>query len=486
MIISNIVIRRGLFEKAFSFSNKNNLICSQGNSVGKTTLLRVLLYSLGYNVPGTKRFPIEKYEYEVTVITDKGEKLVLIRQSHSYIICIIDDNSSIYYLPEQLNLVHAMLFNTPNVNILNNILGTYYLDQEKGWTLLNRGKVIGSIHFNLEDFIQGLSGRDCSDLKKQKEWLELELSKYEQISNVTKYKETLDVIDGSILRENPDEELDAQIQLKQIELNSVKRELSQIDRILKSNKQFKKFVEDMKLMVETPDGTSMIVTADKVVGLNDSIEYLIAKRRIRAIEYNSLSNEIEKLRSKKTQDMSSLFSVKSISDAFDEMVQMFPYGYVKIEGIKNHLKEQLVQIKKQISDKTRKSNDVVSSLYSTVVRYANELGIGNESSMNLNYLFTSNMKILSGALLHKTVFSFRLAYIQEIKKILGVKLPIILDSPSGKEIDSNNIHLMINILKRDFSDHQIIIASINEYDLPGVNKIVLENCLLEGMSIMEP
>lgn len=480
MIISDLVIRMGLFEKTFTFSDKSNLIFSTENSVGKTTLVRLILYSLGYTVPGTKRFPIEKYEYEVHVKTDQGEILELKRQSSDVIVCKIGDTANSYYLPNQANQVHALLYNTVNFNILNNILGTFYLDQEKGWTLLNRGRVIGSIHFNLEDLIQGLSGRDCTDLKTQKEWLEQELAKYEQISNVTKYKEALDKVDGSLLRESPDDELDAQIKLKQIELNNIRRELSRIDRVLNSNKQFKKFVEGMNLTVETPQGTSIRVTADNVVGLNDSIDYLVAKRKIQALEYGKVSNIIDQLRSKKKQDMSSLFSVQSISDAFDEMVQKFPYGYLKIEEIKDNLKKQLTEIKRQISDKTRSNNSVVNSLYSNVIKYAKELGVDDDGSMNLNYLFTTNMKILSGALLHKTVFSFRLAYISEIKKLLGVKLPIILDSPTGKEIDSANVSLMINILKRDFSDHQIIIASIYEYDLLEVNKIELKNRLLEG------
>ena len=98
---------------------------------------------------------------------------------------------------------------------------------------------------------------------------------------------------------------------------------------------------------------------------------------------------------------------------------------------------------------------------------------------NINDLFTSNLSVLSGALLYKTVFAFRLAYILEVKRILGVTLPIILDSPSGKEIDNQNIQMMINILKRDFSDHQIIIASIFEYDLPDVNVIEIKKRLLE-------
>ena len=481
MIINNLIIRRGLFKKAFSFSDKGNIIYSTANSVGKTTLMRVLLYSLGYNVPGTKRFPIEKYEYEVSVTLDDGKGLILRRPTAEIIESRIGEIFCSYFLPDQMNQVHAMLFNTGNIDILNNILGTFYLDQEKGWTLLNRGRVIGSIHFNLEDFIQGLSGIDCSELKKQKNLLEQEIAKYEQISNVTKYKETLDVAEGSLLKESPEDEIDTQIRLKQIELNSIRRELSRIDRVMNSNKQFKKLVEEMKLMVETPQGDAIRVTEDNIIGLNDSIEYLIAKRKIMAVEYNSLTRAVDKLRAKKTPKEDSMFTVKSIADAFDEMVQKFPYGYVKIEEIKENLKRQLFEIKQQIYEKTRSNNKVVGSLYANVIRYADELGVRDESLTNLNYLFTTNMKILSGALLHKTVFSFRLAYILEVKKLLGVKLPIILDSPSGKEIDATNIALMINILKRDFSDHQIIIASIYEYDLPEVNKIELKKRLLEDI-----
>ena len=68
-----------------------------------------------------------------------------------------------------------------------------------------------------------------------------------------------------------------------------------------------------------------------------------------------------------------------------------------------------------------------------------------------------------------------------MEKCLNIKLPIILDSPSGKEIDSENIKKLITILKRDFSDHQIIIASIFEYDLNSVNKIEITNRLIESI-----
>lgn len=479
MKIGRLSIRQGMFEKVFDFSNGNTLIFSKDNSVGKTTLIRTLLYSLGYRIPGTKLFPIEKYEYEVEVTIDSGRLLRLNRRSIDYIVRHEGEEEQTYCIPDQLDELHSLLFNTQDVNILDNILGTFYLDQEKGWTLLNRGVVIGSIHFNLEELIQGLSGRDCSELKRQESLLENEFHRYEQISNVTKYKETLEKADGSILSESEDDELDAQIELRQIELNYAKKELARIDNILKTNRQFKAYVNDMKLMVRTSQGEDIRVTADNLVGFSDSVEYLIAKRNIQAIEVKKLSAIIDQLKKKKSQKDTSFFTVKTVGDAFDEMVQKFPYGYLKIEQIKEGIKKQLKEVRKQISERTRYNNEVLNSMYGNVLKYAKVLGVGDSDTIRLNYLFTSNLKVLSGALLHKTVFAFRLAYILEIKRLLGVTLPIIMDSPSGKEIDASNIALMINILKRDFSDHQIIIASIKEYDLPELHKIELKNRLTD-------
>lgn len=477
MIIEEVTIRQGLFEKIVSFSDRNNLIHSQSNSVGKTTLMRVILYSIGYSVPSTKMFPLDKCEIEARVITDDGNAIELVRHSPNYMVCYEGDEKQTFCLPEQQAELQAKIFKTEDVDILDNLLGVFYLDQEKGWTLLNRGVVIGSIHFNVEDFIQGLSGRDCSELKRQKNKLEIELGKYEQISNVTKYKESLARSSGSLLKEDPDDALDSLIEQKQVELNLAQKELSRIDKSLKNNQQVKHFIGQMKLTVEAPNGELFRITANNVVGLNDSIDYLIAKRKIQAVECNKLINTISRLKEQKKERTEVFFTVESIADAFDEMVQKFPYGYVKVEGIKENLKEQLRTVKKQITERTKHNNEVLNSLYANVIKYAEELGV-NEG-VNINYLFTSNLRVLSGALLHKTVFAFRLAYILEVKKILSVTLPIILDSPSGKEIDTQNVQMMINILKRDFSDHQIIIASIFEYDLPEVNRIEIRKKLLE-------
>ena len=481
MIIKSLNIKKGMDVKRFLFSHGNNLIYSKENARGKTTLLRLLLYSLGYNIPGTKQFFFNNCETVTELYTDWGEYIILVRPSVDYIVCHIGTVQQTICLPDQKSYLDGLLFGELNSNILNNLLGAFYFDQEKGWTLLNRGTVIGSIHFNVEELIQGLSGRDCTELKEQETKLSRELLRFQQISNVSKYKESLEHEYGSIITEQFDEELEVQIAQKQLELNDIKTELKRIDKVLQSNQRVKSFIEDMKLLVRTPSGEQIPVTSDNLVGLNDCIELLISKRKINALEYKELSNSLNSLlQEKQSQDEPKLFSVDSIADLFDEMVKKFPFGHVKIEKVINELKKSIAKVRAQIIETTKKDNEIVASIYGNIVKYAKQLEIGDSSSIAQNYLFTSNLKELSGALLHKTVFSFKLAYILEIKKRLGIVLPIILDSPSGKELDQKNVQLMMSILSRDFADHQIIIASINDtYDLPDLSIIELKTMLME-------
>ena len=75
MIIRSIRIKEGLFSRFIEFSANANLIHSKQNSKGKTTLLRFLLYSLGYNIPNTRKIKFERCEVETVVYTEKKYSL---------------------------------------------------------------------------------------------------------------------------------------------------------------------------------------------------------------------------------------------------------------------------------------------------------------------------------------------------------------------------------------------------------------------------
>lgn len=482
MIIQSIRIKEGFAERTFDFTDSVNLIFSKENSKGKTTLLRFMLYSLGYNIPNTRKIRFDRCEIVTTILVDNVGKMVLSRYSNDFIEATVADEKKTYILPDQLHDLHKVIFGTDNTDVLNNILGAIYADQEKGWTLLNRGTAIGSIRFNIEELIRGLSSCDCSDLIRKETQLSKELSKYRQMASVAKYREEIVAESGTLVSDSYSVESDATIAQLLMQQKALQSELRRIDKSLSGNKRVRQYVAEMKLTVRLPDGTIFPITADSIVGLTDTIDFLIAKRKIVSADLRSVMHQLANTQKEQENEAEQLafFQSESMIDIFDRRIASVPIDASAIAKEIKRLEKMLKVVRKEISRKTKSDTGVVMSLYENMVKYAAELGVGNSESIASSYLFTSNLKELSGAVLHKTVFAFRLAYITEIEKHLGIKLPIILDSPSGKEVDQANIQLMVNILKRDFSGNQIIIASIFQYDFETVNTIEIVNRLIEN------
>ena len=117
-----IKLREANDEKLITFSERNNHVFSIANSKGKTTLLRLLLYSIGYNIPGTKNFNFDKCYVECQVEIATGEEVTLIRETQSYIVVKYNGEVITYPLPGQVLELHSMLFGTKNVNLLRNLL----------------------------------------------------------------------------------------------------------------------------------------------------------------------------------------------------------------------------------------------------------------------------------------------------------------------------------------------------------------------------
>lgn len=85
MIFNSIYIEETGNKRLIVFSDRNNLIHSLANSKGKTTLLRLMLYSIGYSIPNTKHIKFENCKVESQITLDSGEVLVLCRESRDYI-----------------------------------------------------------------------------------------------------------------------------------------------------------------------------------------------------------------------------------------------------------------------------------------------------------------------------------------------------------------------------------------------------------------
>ncbi len=482
MIFKSIHLKEGFFERTIVFSEGVNLIHSDKNSCGKTTLLRFMLYALGYSIPNTRKIKFDRCEVEMVINCETVGEIILIRNSDVAIETTIQNEKRTFVLPEQQEDLHKIIFGTDNIDILRNILGAFYVDQEKGWTLLNRGVVIGSIHFNIEELIRGLANCDCSDLIRKEAQLSRELTKYKQMFSVAQYRETLDEEAGELVTDSFNEETDVIVNQLLMRQKRLKSELRRIDNTLSDNRRFKQFVVDMRLLVQAPDGSTFPVTENNIVGFNDAIDLLVTKRKMVSTEFADVSSRIERLEKDKNREYEQLEFYKSASqlEIFDKRIARMPMNPVAIKQEISRLEKEIKLIRADISNITRNNNSVVAAISKNVIKYAKELGLGSEETIPAAYIFTSNLKELSGAILHKTAFAFRLAYITVIEDVLKIRLPIILDSPSGKEVDQINIKIMMDILKRDFSDHQIVIASIFNYDFDEVKIIEIKECLIKS------
>ena len=296
----SIHIKEGMFERNVEFSDLVNLIYSKKNSRGKTTLLRFMLYGIGYTVPNTRKIKFDKCEVETVIQTEKNGIIKLLRNDLSTIKIEKDGNISTFVLPEQEFMLHALLYSTNNADLLKNILGTFYVDQEKGWTLLNRGVVIGSIHFNIEELIRGLSGIDCSELVEKEAKLSREIDKYKQMFSVAQYQETLEK--DSLVRPDYTDEVDTELDQLLIKQAYIKSELKRIDETLADNRKFKKFVSEMKLLIMAPNGDTIPVTEENIVGLSDAINILVVKRKSTAAKVAEITKQIEKLKKKRDKE----------------------------------------------------------------------------------------------------------------------------------------------------------------------------------------
>lgn len=468
MIIQSLTITEGKKTKTYKFSPHANLVHSDDNTVGKTTLLRLMLYALGYQIPNTKNMKFEKCITQV-VLTSNG-KTFQIKRENEYLLVDDETSTEYYILPTELNQFHAVVFGTDNNDVLNNLLGTFYMDQEKGWTLLNRGKVIGSISFSIEKLILGLSERDYQKLQSELQLLEREVKKYQQMRDIAQYQREIYEEKGDIVHDTYDETLQRDLSVYMFDVEALRKELKQITDTIADNTSIRKFIEKMSLWVKAPDGTKIPVNEDTIIGLDDNNDFLISRKHLLTSQIAKLEQKIENLRSM-IYYQSQQPTTETLIESFDKNLSQIAIDAKAVTSILNELIERQTEVRRQLTELAKNNNDILEQMYSDILSYGVELGLTQYMSSGIGFVFTRNLKELTGATLMKMVFAFKMSYIRAVDRVLNIKLPLILDSPSGKELDQYNIQKLMDIINRDFSENQVIIASIYHYKIDNLTTI---------------
>lgn len=476
MIINYLIVNDDNVQYKYSLEKTSNLIFSKDNSKGKTTLLRFILFALGYQIPATEGIgDFSRFTFELS-IESCNRNFLLIRKDN---IISLQSQEGIteFLLPSQENELHSVIFNISEISILQNLLSVYYIDQEKGWTMLNRGKIIGNIRFNIEEFIAGISNIDITNLINEKNTISLELKKYRYFKNVVDIKNEYQDIDvtTSFNKMNLEELLQKQREL-QLDLMRVSELRKGISQIISNNKSFSNLLIDLGIVINH-NGEEFIITEEDLSDFNSNQFMLKIKENNYKIEEEKIKNEL-KLLTSSINEKNTLFSIESIVEEMEKSIETWGIDINKIDKVISQLNNKRNKLNEQIKEKLSFNNNQLTDYYEIVNKYAIELGI-KEYIINDSprFILTNKLKGFSGRVLAQMAFIFKLSYIKAIDSKYGLKLPIIIDSPRTNELSEESTKNMLTILKRDFADHQIIIASIYDNDILNDNIICLDNGL---------
>ena len=465
-------------QKVFSFEDNVNIVFSTKNSVGKTTLLRLLIYALGYPIPSTRGIRFSDYETILKVVGAKDENFVLTR-NRDYIEVLHNNEEKGYSLPVEQNELHSLIYGITNLEVIDNLLGAFYLDQEKGWTLLNRGKAIGNIHFSIESLLRGLSNRSNEELAQRLIVIKREIQKYKHMLDIALYKSEINRLGEISFIESPADDIENELEVLYCERKPLEEELIRLKSVIRKNTNFEKFITSFKLRVKAQNGEEVPVNKETLIGYGDTSDLLVARQKINFEQIAAIDRKIALLKAQQN-DEAMLFDIKTSLQQFDSEITKINVDALATQKIIVKLEKERKLLQERVINSVKQDNPLVGELHQLISSYAARLGLGEKYvSARNDYIFTNDLKSLSGAIYHKIVFAFKISYVKLIQQYTGVSLPLILDSPSGREVSMENIHEMMAILADDFTDHQIIIASIySSYDFTSENIIELKDKLL--------
>lgn len=453
---------------------------SGNNSTGKTTLMRAILYTLGFSVPSTELVHFEDFEFRLDLLNN-DKFYTLQRKSNLFTI-----NEQEFDLPVDLLSAHMFLFNVGNAEILSNLLGVIYFDQEKGWTLLNRGTIIGLNRFSVEGFFRGLKEDESNEsyqIVEKIKALNKKIAEYRLMLNVAEYQVAINQDIGKKLDYlTYDQDIESALIEKKMALNDIEEEVANLNDIIKKNKQFSDYLEMKKIYVINPnDPESPIrVTKSNLFSYDEVEEVNLARKSMLIAKRNSIKREISSIESAQEKQLT-LLNLPTIDEEMTRrLAGIKGISAVEVKSMLSKLIKEKNDLSNVLKKRTKTNNTWIKDAYKIIAAYAKELGIPFDYKIDI---FTSNLKTKSGAILHKMVFIYKLAYIKLLSQKLGYPVPIFCDSPSGREVNPNTIDEMLLLLKRDFSNHQIFIASIHKYESVFNNANIFE---LNGSLFNEP
>lgn len=309
--------------------------------------------------------------------------------------------------------------------------------------------------------------------------LNREIKKYRYIKNTIDINNEFNEDDDDTIEEYEQVSMNELIQLqkeKQLELKKIKNEIKRLEKSILKNSEFGKMIENYGLIIEY-QGQEIQLTRNNLFDFDRNQNLMKIKIQDLKLQLNKINKEQDKI-IEQINNKNTLFQTEDLLETMQRNIERLGIDISKIDKIIRQLNNKRNTINNDIKNKLVFKNDQLKEYYDIIYRYSKELGIeGYISDNSPKYVLMNKLKGLSGRVLAQMSFVFKLSYIKAIENAFNVCLPIIMDSPRTNELSEESTNQMMEILKRDFSNHQIITASIYKNKVIDFDIINLENGL---------
>lgn len=470
MKIFKLTLKENGITRTDTFVEKN-LIHSTENSKGKTTYLRLLMFSLGYSVPQTSRINFQKIETEVDFETRRG--VFKASRSGNVLILWKDDRKiNTYILPNEHILFLKEIFNCTNDYILKNLLGVMYIDQEKGWTLINRGSVVGRIKFNIEELIAGLDDINIDEEIEKRNRLDKEIAKYKALINIKEYQNELSSQPVSEDIRTAINQKNKELSINNFRLQTLKNEMKEIDEALRNEKNIIESI--LSLGIEFNDGRVVRkIERRDIKNLEKYEEDLEFRRRLIKGQIVNIQNRNNLLFKEKAQVLNPDINIFYTEDTINREIRVveenlkdFDLNQIALYDLLDKYKVEKKALEKAIDEKLKGSKQNYSEKIMEIIsKIADKENLDiSEARKDKDFVFTSDLKMYSGAILQKLAVSFKVAILKTVEEKLGEELIFVMDSPRTRELDESNSKKLFEVILKFIKNTQLFVGSIYEYE----------------------
>ncbi|MFA5179114.1 MAG: hypothetical protein WC363_02610 [Candidatus Izemoplasmatales bacterium] len=478
MRLLSLELKEGMLNSRTVTFSDSTLICSYGkNTQGKTTLVRLILYALGFRIPSVMGIDFAEID---TIIHIENNNAQIHLHRNNYLISYQSNGISYsFYLPKEELELHTLIFGTDNIMLLQNLLGAMYIDQTRGGVVLNRGDIIGNLNFSVESFVAGIQGTEISDIKQTIDIETKTLADYKAMQAIAEYKIEHEIgFDDIEKTHTPDHENieNRKTQLKN-GLKIVRNNIRDIEESILSNQAFLRTIESYHLYVIDKDKNEIRVDSNSLKGYYDNALILSTQKKIYEVEMKKIEQELTKMKGYDRIENLDI-SADSYKEIIDKNLKHIDINFTTINSLVDSTQKNISNLRSTIRDRIKKDSSVIDFMNMTVINCAKQLDV--IELIDTRGVLTNAIQNKSGSTYFKLIVAFKIAFLKSLYKFHGIKLPFIIDSLRQNELTDENAKQIISVIRKEVPDHQLIFSSVFNYSNLFANTIALKKRLIQS------